>query len=48
MDNFELVLILSIIHAELKDLVKKAKNCCKNCQEVKRENLNGFVILNLW
>lgn len=29
MDNFELVLILSIVYAEPKDWLEKAGNCCK-------------------
>lgn len=35
MDNFEVVLTLSIIQSECKDLLEKTKKCCKMIKRLK-------------
>lgn len=46
MDNFELVLILSMIHTEPKELLEKAKNCCKMVKRLKEEIWMDFYYSN--
>lgn len=48
MDDFELVLILSIIICWTQRLTGEGKELLQNGQEAKRENLNGSVLLELW